>query len=184
MLAIFSAILAIAAICSIGPIISYIVDRQLKREKEKRFIKSIDNSFATVKKYCSKFGASNDHIKQILSVFEELVKNGVLNYLQPYEAYMIPTNQYHFPVYFYIIVSGDLQYKIIVTEVKLNIRDKYNEDISVEDNANIVKKYLPYAMTLDEFSVFVDECQEEYDKIVRERKRREHVDRIINKKIK
>jgi hypothetical protein len=30
----------------------------------------------------------------------------------------------------------------------------------------------------------VDECQEEYDKIVRERKRREHVDRIINKKIK
>lgn len=184
MITIFIAILAIAAICSIGPIISYIDDRQLKREKEKRFIKSIDNSFATVKKYCSKFGASIDHIKQIISVFEELVKNGVLNYLQPYEAYLIPTNQYHFPVYFYIIVSGDLQYKIIVTEDKLSIRDKYNEDISVEDSANIVKKYLPYAMTLDEFSVFVNECQEEYEKIVRERKRRDHVDRIINKKIK
>ena len=184
MFTIFIAILAIVAIWSIGPIISYIGDRQLKREKEKRFIKSIENSFTHVKKYCGKFGASNDHIKQVLSVFEELVKNGVLNYLQPYEAYMIPTNQYHFPVYFYIIVSGDLQYKIIVTEDKLSIRDRYNEDISVEDNANIVKKYLPYAMTLDEFSVFVNECQEEYDKIVRERNRRDHVDRIINKKIK
>lgn len=184
MLAIFFAILTFAFICSIGPMLGYIGDRQVKKEKERKFIKSIDNSFATVKKYCSKFGASIDHIKQILSVFEELVKNGVLNYLQPYEGYLIPTNQYHFPVYFYIIVSGDLQYKIIVTEDKLSIRDKYNEDISVEDSANIVKKYLPYAMTLEEFSIFVDECKEEYDKILRERKRRDHVDKIISKKIK
>jgi hypothetical protein len=71
-----------------------------------------------------------------------------------------------------------------VTEDKLSIRDKYNEDISVEDSANIVKKYLPYAMTLDEFSVFVNECQEEYEKVIRERKRRDHVNKIISKKIK
>lgn len=182
--AILITIIIVTLVCLFVPTLEYIAKKNLEREREKQFAKSIENSFTHVKKYCSKFGASNDQIKLILSVFEELVNNGGLKYLQPYEAYMLPTSHYQFPSNFYIVVSGDLQYGLVITNEKLRIRDKFNEDIDAEESAKVVKKYLPYAKTLDEFKAFVNECQEEYDKIVRERKRRDHVDRIINKKIK
>lgn len=183
MTAFFIALVVILGLCVLRMILLYYDEKEEEKEKEKTFADSIEKSFGYVKKYCGKFPASNDHIKSILSVFEELVTNGNLKYLQPFEAYIIPTTQFHFHEKFYILVDSNLQYKLVVTDGMMQIRDESNPDMDVEESARVVKKYLPYAKTLDEFKAFVNECQEEYNRITNERKRRDHVGKIIRKEM-
>lgn len=157
----------------------------LKAESDikKEFAKSIEKSFNNVKKYCSKFKASIDHLDSILNAFTELTEGGGLKYLKQYEGYKIPTKDFHFLEKFYILVDENLRYKLIITVDDINFRDEFN-DISPEKSAANVKKYLPYAKTLDEFKKFVEECHIANQEAELEKNRRKHVNNVIRKNVK
>ena len=176
-------LLVILGLCVLRMILLYFDEKEEEKEKEREFGRCIEDSFLHVKKYCGKFPASLDHLKTVVEAFEELTNGDGLKYLKQFEGYRIPTNQFHFIENFYILVDKDLTYKIVISDECINIRDEFN-DVEVCDSAETVKRYLPYAKTLEEFKEFFKECQEEYQNGARERERRNHVASVIKRKVK
>lgn len=176
-------LLIVAVIIGGGFLLSYSCELDMKKTIERDFASNIENSFDHVKRYCTKFKASIDHLDTILKMFEELTTTGSLKYLKQYDGYLIPTTKFHFTDKFYILVDDQLRYRLIIVPDYISIRDDYN-DITPEESAKEVKRYLPYSKTFDEFKAFVEECHTISQEMERERERRRHVGDVIKRNIK
>ena len=152
----------------IAGFLTYLFGRGEKKEAERDFKASLSGYKNGVKRYARKFHASLEHLIAIDNVFHELVESDKLKYLKPFEAYLIPTKRYYFSVSFYILTTENLEYRIVV----------YSGDVSTE---KMVKKLLPYSMTLDEFDKFVEECKNENYNANMEKYRRDEVEKVLRK---
>jgi len=151
----------------------YIGVREAESEMKKNMLNGLKKSKEGVRKYTTKFNASMSHLQDIDDAIHELVKSNKLEFLKPLEAYGIPMRDYHFNAQFYILITENLDYRVIICPTTIAF-----------DNAEKVKRYLPHSMTIEEFDNFVEECKKDNYNAGVERFRRGQVSKVLNNAIK
>lgn len=166
-------VLITIALVGLFLIIAAFLTRLDARQEEKRrqldFERRMNGCIEHVKRYTSKFNASLEHIKKIRDVFSELVNSDTASNMKPYEVFVIPKDHMHFPEAFFVVADENKLCKLIITEESLS----YDEET--------IKKYLPFGFTVEEFSEFVRECEEENQITQSEYRRRNKVTDVLNK---
>ena len=152
---------------------AYLGGISAEKQMKKDIINSLKKSKDGVKKYATKFNASMSHLQDIDAAIHELVKSNKLEYLKPLEAYGIPMRDYHFNAQFYILITENLDYRVVICPTTIAF-----------DNAEKVKRYLPHSMTVEEFDKFVEECKKDNYNAGVERFRRGQVSKVLNNAIK